>query len=97
MILDRIQLSEMFDAVVDGNSITEAKPNPEVFLKGAERLGISPENCVVFEDAIAGIEAARNAGMYCIGIGEPETLGMADLVIPGFVGFTFEKLAIYNW
>jgi len=97
MILDRIQLSGMFDAVVDGNSITEAKPNPEVFLKGAERLGISPENCVVFEDAIAGIEAARNAGMYCIGIGEPETLGMADLVIPGFVGFTFEKLAIYNW
>jgi len=97
MILDRIQLSEMFDAVVDGNSITEAKPNPEVFLKGAERLGISPENCVVFEDAIAGIEAARNAGMYCIGIGEPETLGMADLVIPGFVEFTFEMLAIYNW
>jgi len=97
MILDRIQLSGMFDVVVDGNSITEAKPNPEVFLKGAERLGVSPENCVVFEDAIAGIEAARNANMFCVGIGEPETLGMADLVIPGFEGFTFEKLAIYKW
>ena len=92
MILDRIQLSGMFDVVVDGNSIKEAKPNPEVFLKGAERLGISPENCVVFEDAVAGIEAARNANMYCIGIGEPENLGMADLVIPGFDGFTVEKL-----
>lgn len=92
MILDRIQLSGMFDVVVDGNSITEAKPNPEVFLKGAERLGVSPEKCVVFEDAIAGIEAARNAGMYCVGIGEPETLGMADLVIPGFEGFTVSKL-----
>ena len=55
MILDRIQLSGMFEVVVDGNSITEAKPNPEVFLKGAERLGVSPENCIVFEDAIAGI------------------------------------------
>jgi beta-phosphoglucomutase len=92
MILDRIRLSGMFDVVVDGNSITEAKPNPEVFLKGAERLGVSPENCVVFEDAIAGIEAARNANMFCVGIGEPETLGMADLVIPGFEGFTYEKL-----
>ena len=93
MILDRIRLSGMFDVVVDGNSITEAKPNPEVFLKGAERLGVLPAHCVVFEDAIAGIEAARNAGMHCVGIGEPETLGMADFVIPGFNGFTFEKLA----
>jgi len=92
MILDRIQLSGMFDAVVDGNSITEAKPNPEVFLKGAEWLGVLPENCVVFEDAIAGIEAARNAGMRCVGIGDPATLGLADFVIPGFDGFTWEKL-----
>ena len=92
MILDRIQLSGMFDVVVDGNSITEAKPNPEVFLKGAERQGVLPEHCVVFEDAIAGIEAARNAGMHCVGIGETEILGMADLVIPGFDGFTVNKL-----
>ena len=92
MILEQINLWGIFDAVVDGNSITEAKPNPEVFLKGAERLGVEPGHCVVFEDAIAGIEAARNAHMYCVGIGEPQTLGMADFVIPGFKGFTFEKL-----
>ena len=92
MILDRIQLSGMFDAIVDGNSITEAKPDPEVFLKGAEKLGVSPENCVVFEDAIAGIEAAQNANMYSVGIGDPKTLGFADLVIPGFDGFTVSKL-----
>lgn len=92
MILDRIQLTGMFDAIVDGNSITEAKPNPEVFLKGAEKLGVLPENCVVFEDAIAGIEAAQHANMYSVGIGDPETLGFADLVIPGFDGFTLEKL-----
>jgi beta-phosphoglucomutase len=92
MILERIGLAHLFDAIVDGNSISEAKPNPEVFLKGAEKLGVQPENCMVFEDAIAGVEAARNAGMRCVGIGEPETLGMADLVIPGFDGYTFEKL-----
>ena len=92
MILERIQLSEMFDAIVDGNSIAEAKPNPEVFLKGAEKLGVLPENCVVFEDAIAGIEAAQNANMYSVGIGDPETLGFADMVIPGFDGFTVDML-----
>jgi len=92
MILERIQLTEMFDAIVDGNSITEAKPNPEVFLKGAEKLGVLPENCVVFEDAIAGIEAAQHANMYSVGIGDPETLGFADMVIPGFSGFSFEQL-----
>ena len=92
MILERIRLSGMFDAVVDGNSITEAKPDPEVFLKGAGLLGVRPENCVVFEDAVAGVEAARNADMFIVGIGEPEILGMADLVIPGFGGFTFGKL-----
>ena len=92
MILERIQLSGMFDAIVDGNSIAEAKPNPEVFLKGAEKLGVLPENCVVFEDAIAGIEAAQNANMYSVGIGDPETLGFADMVIPGFDGFTVDIL-----
>jgi beta-phosphoglucomutase len=92
MILEQVQLLGMFDAVVDGNSISEAKPNPEVFLKGAERLGVKPPYCVVFEDAIAGVEAARNAQMRCVGIGEPQTLHMADCVIPDFEGFTFEKL-----
>jgi beta-phosphoglucomutase len=92
MILRQIHLTDMFDVVVDGNSITEAKPNPEVFLQGAKRLGIAPEHCVVFEDAIAGIEAARNAGMYSVGVGDARTLSLAHMVIPGFEGFTYEKL-----
>ena len=92
LILERIGLAGWFDVIVDGNSISEAKPNPEVFLKGAEKLGVLPERCVVFEDAIAGVEAARNANMYCIGIGEPVNLGLADLVIPGFDGFTVDVL-----
>lgn len=92
IILERIGLSSLFDAVIDGNSITEAKPNPEVFLKGAETLHVDPQNCVVFEDAIAGIEAAQNAGMYCVGIGQSEILSHANLVIPGFEGFAIEQL-----
>ena len=92
MILERIHLTGLFDVIVDGNSISEAKPDPEVFLKGAEKLGVLPEQCVVFEDAIAGVEAARNANMFCVGIGESETLGLADFVISGFEGFTFERL-----
>jgi len=92
LILERIQLYGMFDAIVDGNSISEAKPNPEVFLKGAEELGVLPESCVIFEDAIAGIEAAQHANMYSVGIGDLETLGFADLVIPGFDGYTVERL-----
>jgi beta-phosphoglucomutase len=92
MILEQIHLWGMFDAVVDGNSITEAKPHPEVFLKGAERLGVEPGHCVVFEDAISGVEAARHAGMYCVGIGDAQTLGAADFVIRGFEGFTFDRL-----
>ncbi len=83
-ILEKINLTQKFDAVIDGNKVSKAKPDPEVFLKGAAELGIGPENCLVFEDAQAGIDAARNAGMYAIGIGRHENLKNADFVISGF-------------
>jgi len=83
MILDKIGITSLFDAIIDGNKVSKPKPNPEVFLKGAEELGIPPANCVVFEDAIAGIEAAKAGGMKAVGIGEPETLREADMVISG--------------
>jgi beta-phosphoglucomutase len=91
-ILTNVGILDYFDAVIDGTKITHAKPDPEVFLKGAEELGVTPENCVVFEDAQAGIEAAINAGMYSVGVGSPEILGKADFVIPGFDGMAVEKL-----
>lgn len=69
-ILDRIGLGEFFDAVSDGNNITRSKPDPEVFLKAAEFLGLPPENCLVVEDAAAGIEAATAGGFASAGIGE---------------------------
>ncbi|MEM9389947.1 MAG: beta-phosphoglucomutase [Bacteroidota bacterium] len=83
MVLRNIQLKDAFDAIMDGNAISAAKPDPEVFLKGAAAVNSDPKSCVVFEDAVAGVQAAKNGGMYCIGIGEPGVLGEADWVVPG--------------
>src|SRR5476651_1478353 len=80
-ILEKINMVNMFDAIIDGNKVSKAKPDPEVFLKGAQELGVAPADCVVFEDAIAGIEAAINGGMKVVGIGSPEVLVGADLVV----------------
>lgn len=93
LILERIGLATSFDVVVDGNKVSAAKPDPEVFLKAAELMGVSPSDCVVFEDAEAGIEAAVRGGMHCIGIGSAQTLAKADAVIAGFEGYS---LAILN-
>ncbi|SDL70841.1 beta-phosphoglucomutase [Kriegella aquimaris] len=84
-ILEKVNLLSYFDTLVDGNSVTKAKPDPEVFQIAAERLGVKPENCVVFEDALAGIEAANRAGMISIGIGEANVLTAARF---NFVDFT---------
>lgn len=81
-ILERTGISGFFEAIVDGNSVGRSKPDPEVFIRGAELLGVAPENCIVLEDAAAGIEAAHRAGMKVIGIGSPGVLSKADLVIP---------------
>ncbi|GET27273.1 beta-phosphoglucomutase [Prolixibacter sp. NT017] len=92
LILKQIGLTHLFDAIIDGNSVSKAKPDPEVFLKGAEALNVEPTDCVVFEDAQAGIEAARNAGMHVIGIGHPDNLKNADFVMPGFEDMNIDKL-----
>jgi beta-phosphoglucomutase len=92
LILQQLNIETLFDAVIDGNQVSHAKPNPEVFLKGAEALHVDATSCVVFEDAIAGVEAAKNAGMRCVGVGDPATLNQADLVIAGFGDFNLKKL-----
>ncbi len=79
-ILEQVGIIDLFDAIVDGNDVSKAKPDPEVFLLGAEKLNVTPENCVVFEDAIAGVEAANNAGMVSIGIGSEDVLAEANSV-----------------
>jgi beta-phosphoglucomutase len=92
VILDRVGISKLFDAVADGNNVEKAKPDPEVFLKASEMLGIEPEECIVFEDALAGVQAALNAGMICIGIGSPTVLKKAHFVVKGLYEMSLEKL-----
>ena len=92
LILERVQLQAHFDAVIDGNKALKAKPDPEVFFLAASELKQNPTQCVVFEDAAAGIEAAKAAGMRCIGIGSPEVLGRADKVVPGFINATIDLI-----
>ncbi len=91
-ILNKINLAYLFDVVIDGNHVSKPKPDPEVFLKGAEALNVIPADCVVFEDAIAGIEAAKNGGMKAVGIGSPKVLTEADLVVSGLNEMSLEKL-----
>lgn len=83
-ILKKIGFDKFFDSVVDGLKITNSKPNPEVFLTAANELNVKPEHCIVFEDATAGIEAAKKAGMLAIGVGEYKNLSNADKIIPDF-------------
>ena len=94
LILDRVGLKNVFDAVADGNSVHKAKPDPEVFLKAAALVGIEASRCVVFEDAYAGVEAALNAGMICIGIGEKNVLKDAHMVIKGLYEMNLNKLIL---
>ena len=68
-ILEKIELDQAFDSVVDGTMISRSKPDPEVFLKAAENLHIAPENCLVVEDAAAGVQAAIDGGMKVLGVG----------------------------
>lgn len=92
MILDRLKLTGYFDAIIDGNKVNHAKPDPEVFLKGAEAVGVLPAECIVFEDAAAGVEAAINGGMKCVGIGTKKNLPKAHIVVPGFTNFGIKDL-----
>lgn len=80
-ILKAIGLSESFDAVADGNDIKHSKPNPEVFLMAAKKLGIPPENCIVVEDAVSGIQAAVAAGMTGVAIGDAKGCSLAKYSI----------------
>ncbi len=91
-ILEKVGLIELFDSIIDGNTVSASKPDPEVFLKGAESLGLEPSACVVFEDAIAGVQAAISGGMKVVGIGDAQTLTGANLVIAGLHEMNLDKL-----
>ena len=89
-ILKKVNLYDKFDCIVDGNSVSKAKPDPEVFLIAAKNLKIDPENAVVFEDAVAGIKAANTAKMTSVGIGNKDVLWEADFVFKDFTEINTE-------
>lgn len=91
-ILKKVRLIEKFEAIVDGNDVSKAKPNPEVFLMAAKQLKMKPEDCIVFEDSVAGIQAANTAGMIAIGIGEKSVLHEANFICNDFTEISREFL-----
>jgi beta-phosphoglucomutase len=91
-IIQVLHIQHEFDAVVDGTMVTHTKPDPEIFLLAARRLGVSPQDCLVFEDAAAGVEAALAAGMRCIGIGSENQLNKADRVFKSTDQFSVEMV-----
>ena len=98
--LEKTGIINLFDAIVDGNDVSNAKPDPEVFLQAARKLNTSNENSFVFEDSVAGIQAANIANMTSIGIGDEKILNEAKY---NFKDFTFidvsfiDALINKNW
>lgn len=91
LILEKIGVKPLFDAIIDGNQVSKSKPDPEVFVKGAQSLGFENESCIVFEDAFAGVEAAKAANMKAVGIGSSKVLFNADIVISSFEGHSVSE------
>lgn len=91
-IVDRLGLAGYFDTVVGGSDVTRPKPDPEVFLLAAERLGVKPCECVVLEDAYAGIAGAKKGGMVAVGLGSPDILTNADVVYASMEALTLEDI-----
>lgn len=95
-VMDRMSLAPYFDAVVTGEDAVHGKPSPEIFLVAATRLGFRPDRCVVFEDSLPGVEAARAAGMKLVALtttNPANLLGEADLVVPDFNALSVEAVA----
>lgn len=93
MVLTRVGLIQAFDAIVDASQVSQGKPHPETFIKAAELLGIAPENCLVFEDSAAGVQAAVSGGMKAVGIGSAEDLPGAVIHLANLGEFDFTNFS----
>lgn len=91
-ILEQVGLTHRFEAIIDGTKITRSKPDPQVFELGAEAMQLQPKECIVFEDAEAGVDAALAGGFLAVGVGSEENLGHAHFVIPNFIGLSFRDI-----
>ncbi len=96
LILDRVNIKHYFDAIIDGTKTSRSKPDPEVFLLGAKALNCEPHECIVFEDALNGVKAAKAGGFYAIGIGEPKVLIEADQVYASLASINFKMLELLS-
>lgn len=95
MVMEKLNLLNYFDTVVTGGDVKNGKPAPDIFIKAADKLSVSPHNCIVFEDAVNGVKAAKNADMKCVAISStqsPEALQEADLIIDSFKNISFPNL-----
>jgi beta-phosphoglucomutase len=93
-VIELLGVAHLFDALVDGTMIIHSKPDPEIFLLAASKLNMKPANCLVFEDAEAGVEAALAAGMKCVGVGSPEQLSKANFIVKQTADFDLNNLNI---
>lgn len=91
-VIDRLQLDDYFDVMVDVEKVANGKPDPEIFLTAAAKLGVDPRTCVGIEDAEAGVEAIKRADMTAIGIGSATDLALADLVLPSTDELTLDVI-----
>jgi beta-phosphoglucomutase len=91
-VIELLGVANLFDTMVDGTMITHSKPDPEIFLLAAKKLNVAPNKCLVFEDAEAGVEAALAAGMKCVGVGSPEQLGKANIIVKQTADFDLNNL-----
>lgn len=92
-VLARLGITDLFDHVVDAAQVTNGKPDPEIFLKASSALDVAPAQCLGVEDAIAGVQAIKAAGMTAVGIGDPAVLTQADAVLPGLYAFRLPDYA----
>ena len=92
LILNKVNLIDKFEAIVDGTNVSKAKPDPEVFLIAAKQLEMPPEDCIVFEDSVAGVQAANSANMISIGIGDAKILHEADYIFRDFTEISTDFL-----
>lgn len=92
IVISRLGIEPYFEVIADGNSVEKTKPAPDIFLYVADQLSLAPEKCLVIEDAEAGIEAAKAAGMATVGIGPPERVGAADHLYPSVAAIKIEDL-----
>lgn len=91
-ILEQVGLSHRFEAIIDGTKVSRSKPDPQVFEMGAEEMGLSPRECIVFEDAPKGVDAALAGGFIAVGVGSEENLGHAQYVLPNFIGVSLQDI-----